>query len=191
MQAQGFRKRRFQEVLLVCAVPWILTPACKATFFKVEALMQMQRQVHASSINVCPRPSGMYTLFATFVELWTGLPPVVKPRMQAVSPQAVLLLMMRNGRENVWETPNSSVRRLRYSTSMSQGVPTTIGTGVQAWLQGMNPQAVQFLVVRIRRENVLKDALNTIAVASPDELKKPLRIIFSSGEAGTGAKGFS
>ena len=53
----------------------------------------------------------------------------------------------------------------------------------------MNPQAVQFLVVRIRRENVLEDALNTIAVASPDELKKPLRIIFSSGEPGTGGEG--
>ena len=64
---------------------------------------------------------------------------------------------------------------------------TIVGAGVQAWLQGMNPQAVQFLVVRIRRENVLEDALNTIAIASPDELKKPLRIIFSSGEAGTGA----
>ena len=87
----------------------------------------------------------------------------------------------------MWETPNSSVHCLGCSTSMSHSVPTIVGTGVQAWLQGMNPQAVQFLVVRIRRENVLEDALNTIAVASPDELKKPLRIIFSSGEAGTGA----
>ena len=191
MQAQGFRKRRFQEVLLVCAVPWILTPACKAKFFKVEALMQMQRQVHASSINVRPRSSGMHTLLATSVNQWTGLPPVVKPRLQATSPQAVLILIMRIRRENVLETPDSSVRRLRYSISMSQGVPTTIDTVVQAWLQGMNPQAVQFLVVRIRRENVLEDALNTIAVASPDALKKPLRIIFSSGVAGTGAKGFS
>ncbi len=52
MQAQGYRRRRFQELLLFCMVPWILTPACKAKFFKVEAMMQMQRQVHASSINV-------------------------------------------------------------------------------------------------------------------------------------------
>jgi len=44
----------------------------------------------------------------------------------------------------------------------------------------MNPQAVQFLVVRIRRARVLEDALNQIA-ARADELKKPLRIIFSSG----------
>lgn len=51
---------------------------------------------------------------------------------------------------------------------------------MQAWLQGMNPQAVQFLVVRIRRGRVLEDALNQIA-ARADELKKPLRIIFSSG----------
>ena len=87
----------------------------------------------------------------------------------------------------MWETPNSSVHCLRYSISMSQSILTIVGAGVQAWLQGMNPQAVQFLVVRIRRENVLEDALNTIAIASPHELKKPLRIIFSSGEAGTGA----
>jgi hypothetical protein len=89
MQAQGFRKRRFQEVLLVCAVPWILTPACKAKFFKVEALMQMQRQVHASSINVRPRPSGMHTLLAVSVNQWTGLPPVVKTWLPAMNPQAV------------------------------------------------------------------------------------------------------
>ena len=50
----------------------------------------------------------------------------------------------------------------------------------QAWLQGMNPQTVQFLVVRIRRGHVLEDALNQIA-ARADELKKPLRIMFSSG----------
>jgi hypothetical protein len=62
LQAQGFRKRRFQEMLLVCAVPWILTPACKAKFFKVEALMQMQRQVHASSINVGPRTYEVHIL---------------------------------------------------------------------------------------------------------------------------------
>lgn len=54
---------------------------------------------------------------------------------------------------------------------------------LQAWLQGMNPQEVQFLVVRIRRGHVLEDALNTIA-ARADELKKPLRIIFSSGAHG-------
>ena len=52
MQAKGYHRRRFQELLLFCMVPWILTPACKAKFFKVEAMMQMQRQVHASSINV-------------------------------------------------------------------------------------------------------------------------------------------
>ena len=46
----------------------------------------------------------------------------------------------------------------------------------------MNPQTVQFLVVRIRRGRVLEDALNQIA-ARVDELKKPLRIIFSSGTA--------
>ena len=51
---------------------------------------------------------------------------------------------------------------------------------LQAWLQGMNPQTVQFLMVRIRRGNVLEDALNQIATRA-DELKKPLRIIFSSG----------
>ena len=51
---------------------------------------------------------------------------------------------------------------------------------LQAWLQGMNPQTVQFLVVRIRRGHVLEDALNQIATRA-DELKKPLRIIFSSG----------
>lgn len=50
----------------------------------------------------------------------------------------------------------------------------------QAWLQGMNPQTVQFLVVRIRRGHILEDALNQIA-ARADELKRPLRIIFSSG----------
>ena len=44
----------------------------------------------------------------------------------------------------------------------------------------MNPQEVQFLAIRIRRGHVLEDALNTIA-ARADELKKPLRIIFSSG----------
>ena len=44
----------------------------------------------------------------------------------------------------------------------------------------MNPQAVQFLVVRIRRGHVLEDALNQIA-ARADELRKPLRIIFPSG----------
>ena len=54
VQAQGYRKRRFQAFLLLCTVPWILTPACKANFFKVEAMMQMQRQVHDSSINVRP-----------------------------------------------------------------------------------------------------------------------------------------
>ncbi len=59
MQAQGYRRRRFQEVLLFCMVPWILTPACKANFFKVEAMMQMQRQVHASSINVRPSSSSV------------------------------------------------------------------------------------------------------------------------------------
>lgn len=52
LQAQGYRRRRFQDFLLFCTVPWILTPACKAKFFKVEAMMQMQRQVHASGINV-------------------------------------------------------------------------------------------------------------------------------------------
>ncbi len=51
-QAQGIKRRRFQPVLLLCMVPWILTPACKATFFKVEAMLQMQRHAHASSINV-------------------------------------------------------------------------------------------------------------------------------------------
>ena len=51
---------------------------------------------------------------------------------------------------------------------------------LQAFLQGMNPQEVQFLAIRIRRGHVLEDALNTIA-ARRDELKKPLRIIFSSG----------
>ena len=54
---------------------------------------------------------------------------------------------------------------------------------LQAWLQGMNPQTVQFLVVRIRRGNVLEDALNQIATRA-DELKKPLRIVFSSGSTG-------
>ena len=47
----------------------------------------------------------------------------------------------------------------------------------------MNPQEVQFLAIRIRRGHVLEDALNTIA-ARADELKKPLRIIFSSGACG-------
>ena len=51
---------------------------------------------------------------------------------------------------------------------------------LQAFLQGMNPQEVHFLAIRIRRSHVLEDALNTIA-ARADELKKPLRIIFSSG----------
>ncbi len=57
---------------------------------------------------------------------------------------------------------------------------------MQAWLQGMNPQAVQFLAVRIRRGHVLEDALNQIA-ARADELKKPLRIIFSSGSVLSGS----
>ena len=54
MQAQGYRKVKYQGFLLFCTVPWILTPACKANFFKVEAMMQMQRQMHDSSINVRP-----------------------------------------------------------------------------------------------------------------------------------------
>ena len=69
MQAQGYRKRRFQDFLLFCTVPWILTPACKANFFKVEAVMQMQRQAHASSINVsCSalRPLLMHVRAVTY-----------------------------------------------------------------------------------------------------------------------------
>lgn len=70
-QAQGYRKRRFQELLLVCAIPWSLTPECKAKFFKVEAMLQMQQQVHASSINVCPSPDiahGCYFMRALALE---------------------------------------------------------------------------------------------------------------------------
>ena len=57
VQAQGYKRQRYQVLLLMCTVPWILTPACKANFFKVEAMLQMQRHAHASSINVrlsCP-----------------------------------------------------------------------------------------------------------------------------------------
>ena len=59
-------------------------------------------------------------------------------------------------------------------------VSSKCGVPLQAFLQGMNPQEVQFLAIRIRRGHVLEDALNTIA-ARADELKKPLRIVFSSG----------
>ena len=50
---------------------------------------------------------------------------------------------------------------------------------LQALLQGVNPQLVQFLDIRIRRERVLEDALNQI-VGRPHELKKPLRVTFVS-----------
>ena len=47
-------------------------------------------------------------------------------------------------------------------------------------MQGMDPQHLQFLDIRVRRENLLGDALAQITLRASD-LKKPLRVTFLSG----------
>ena len=51
---------------------------------------------------------------------------------------------------------------------------------LQALFQGMHPAMVQYLDVRIRRTEVLQDAMNQL-MHRPGELKKPLRVTFISG----------
>ena len=47
-------------------------------------------------------------------------------------------------------------------------------------MQGMDPQQLQFLDIRVRREHLLADALSQILMRASD-LKKPLRVTFLSG----------
>ena len=47
-------------------------------------------------------------------------------------------------------------------------------------MQGMDPQHLQFLDIRVRREHLLADALSQILMRASD-LKKPLRVTFLSG----------
>ena len=51
---------------------------------------------------------------------------------------------------------------------------------MQALFQGVHPAMVQYLDVRIRRSQVLQDAMNQL-IHRPGELKKPLRVTFFSG----------
>lgn len=53
-------------------------------------------------------------------------------------------------------------------------------TAMQAFMQGISPAHAGFLELRVRRSNVLEDALNQLVLHSA-EFKKPLRVTFISG----------
>lgn len=49
-------------------------------------------------------------------------------------------------------------------------------------LQGINPVILQYLVLIVRREALLQDALAQIVSKARDDLKKPLKVIFTTGD---------
>lgn len=53
---------------------------------------------------------------------------------------------------------------------------------MQAVLQGVNPAYLQYLILIIRREELLLDALAQIGGKTKEDLKKPLKVIFTSGD---------
>ena len=52
---------------------------------------------------------------------------------------------------------------------------------LQAMLQGINPVFLQYLVLIVRREALLQDALAQIGSKTKDDLKRALKVIFTTG----------